>query len=355
MRLSGTRSGAYRPLPRLTPEEAGALSPAGGWSAKSRYERRAEVVAVTPLTSTGTVRIRLRVADGGDLDHAPGQFVGIEYPVEGVGYARSPYCILSPPRDDGTFDLLVRVVRQGPISRYLASCQEGEAVTFRGPTGRSMIPRDGDRDLVLLATGVGVGPFHSLAAHLLDRGFDRRIELFWGLRLAEDVCLSDELDALARRYPNFSCRISLSQPPARWAGLRGRITESVPPLLSALGGTTFYLCGNGAMTEEMFTALSDLGAAEEFIHREVYFNQRHVADPATVAAIRARFVATDLFSPIAHQEAHAMLFHLESPLGGSRGNADPLAPTELRKVPKVVERVSRNRIQPPSPPGPDAT
>jgi ferredoxin-NADP reductase len=328
---------------RLTPDEAAGATVAGGWSQKSRYERKAEVAAVTPLTPTGTIRIRFRVVDGQPFEHRPGQFVGIEYHVPDVGYARSPYCILSPPSDDEFFELLVRVVPNGPISRYLGSCRVGEVVTFRGPTGRSMVPRDDERDVVLLATGVGVGPFHSLSSYLVDAGFERPITLYWGLRLVDDICLTDELDALARRSPNFSYFISLSQPPRRWDGLRGRLTESVPPLLAALGGTRYYLCGNGAMTEDMATALSDLGAAEEFIYQEHYFNQKHVPDPVTLAAIRARFVANDLFSPVAHQQAMPSLFHLDRPLGDRGGNADPKAPSDLvRRMPKTAERAYRS-------------
>lgn len=304
---------------RLTADEAAAASVAGGWSQKSRYDRKAEVVSVTPLTPTGTVRIAFRVVDGGPFEHLPGQFVGVEYHVEGVGYARSPYCIFSPPRDDGTFELIVRVVAEGPVSRYLGSLRPGEILTFRGPTGRSMVTRDDSRDLVLLATGVGVGPFHALVSYLADAGFERRVTLFWGLRLPEDVCLTDELDALVRRFPNFSYHVSLSQPSPSWTGLRGRLTESVPSLLHAVTGTRFYLCGNGAMTEEMATALSDFGASEEFIYQEHYFNQKHVPSPATLAAIRARFVAGELFSPLAHQDGLPSLFQLERPLGARRG------------------------------------
>jgi NAD(P)H-flavin reductase len=331
------------PLPgRLTSAEADGVTVAGGWSAKSRYERLAEVVSVTRLTATGTVRIRFRVIDGETFEHLPGTFVGVEYHLDGVGYARSPYCILSPPSDDACFELLVRVVRNGPISRYLGSCEVGERVIFRGPTGRPMVPKDEERDLVLLATGVGVAPFYSLASYLVDAGFGRRVTLYWGLRLEDDLCLLDELDELARRSPSFSYHVSLSQPTPEWSGLRGRITESVPPLLLALGGTRFYLCGNGAMTEEMATALSDMGVADEFVYDEPYFNRKHNPDPDTVAAIRDRFVATDLFSPMAHQQTLPSLFHVERPLGDRRGNADPNAPSDLvRRMPKTAERAYR--------------
>ncbi|MGH9180047.1 MAG: ferredoxin--NADP reductase [Acidimicrobiales bacterium] len=331
------------PLPgRLTSGEAAGTAVAGGWSSKSRYERSAEVVSVTRLTSTGTVRIRFRVIDGETFDHLPGTFVGVEYHLEGVGYARSPYCILSPPRDDNCFELLVRVVSNGPISRYLGSCEIGECITFRGPTGRPMVPKDDERDLVLLATGVGVAPFYSLAAYLIDAGFERQVTLYWGLRLEDDLCLLDELDELASRSTAFSYRISLSQPSEAWNGLRGRITESVPPLLPSLGGTRYYLCGNGAMTEEMATALSDMGVADEFVYEEPYFNRDHVPDPDTVAAIRDRFVASDLFSPLAHQQSLPSVFHVDRPLGERRGNADPNAPSDLvRRMPKTAERAYR--------------
>lgn len=326
---------------RLTAADAELAEVLGGWSPKRRYFRRAVVEWLHPLTPTGTVRIGFQVIDGDIWDQLPGQFVGIETEVEGAGYARSPYCILSPPRDDRRFELVVRIVRDGPVSRYLGSLKVGEEIAFRGPTGRTFLPKDRDHDLVLMATGVGIGPLYSTAAHLLADGFLGDITLFWGLRLVEDICLTEDLDALATRYPNFSYHITLSEPPASWTGLRGRLTESVPGELATLGGRRYYLVGNGAMTEEMAVALSDMGVAEELIHQEPYFNQKHVPDPFVLAGIRSRFVARDLFSPVAHQEAHAALFHLDTPLGASRGNADPTAPTEVgRRMPKVAERAA---------------
>jgi hypothetical protein len=42
-------------------------------------------------------------------------------------------------------------------------------------------------------------------------------------------------------------------------------------------------------------ALSDMGVDRTLIHQERFFNARHQADPVTVDAIVARFVAHDLF------------------------------------------------------------
>jgi ferredoxin-NADP reductase len=284
------------PLSRLAPERR--------LRRVDRYDRRAEVTAYETLTPTGTVRITFRVTDDQPFDFRPGQFVGIQADVPGFGLRRSPYCIISAPNSERTFQLLVRLVPEGPLSYYLGDLEVGDVIAFRGPSGRSMAARAaGTEDCILLATGVGVGPFMSLVEDLGRQGFDRPMFLIWGLRLVEDICLVEELDELARRHPFFRYEISLSQPPPEWEGLRGRVTESAPPLIGELSGKRFYLVGNGAMIEEIATVLSDLGVDREFIYEEVYFNVRYRAEPAELAAIRSRFAPSGLFAPYADLEA----------------------------------------------------
>jgi len=280
------------------------------------YPRHAEVVGIHRLTSTGTVALDFRVIDDQPWVFRPGHFVGIQAEVDGIGPRRSPYCLASPPTDDRNFRLLVREVVEAPMSYHLTSLAPGDVINFRGPSGRSMIPRDGDEDLVYLATGVGIGPLLALVEHFHSCGIEKKVTLYWGLRLTTDICLLDDLDDMARRYPSFSYQITLSQPPSEWDGLRGRLTGSVPPLLGTLGDKRFYLVGNGAMVNEMVFALSDLGVDRTRVHEEIYFNVRHRPDPQTLADIRERFVATDLFSPHSHQEAG--LLYPENPISRRR-------------------------------------
>lgn len=272
-----------------------------------RYDRRAQVTAVETLTSTGTVRITFAVIDEEPFAFSPGHFVGIRAAGNQATNRRSPYCISSPPDDERSFRLLVRLVAEGPVSVYLCGLEVGDTIAFRGPSGRSMVPNDDGTELVLLATGVGIGPFLSLLPFVLPQGFATPVRLFWGLRQIEDICLLDELDQLASRHENFRYQVSLSRPSGDWAGLRGRLTQSVPPLLATLGAKHYFLVGNGAMINEMFTVLSDLGVDEQLTHKEAYFNVRHRAEECELAPIRDRFVASDLFSPYRHQQAGLFL------------------------------------------------
>lgn len=233
------------------------------------------------------------MTDGRPFDFVPGNFVRLERHVEDRGFCRGTYCIASPPSQYHRFNLHVRVVPGGRMSEYLATLRLGDEVAFRGPTGRSMVKVAGDHDLVLLATGVGVAPLYSLAAHLLREGFHRQIVLYWGLRTRDDICLTDQLDRLADAHQNFRYEISLSEPPDNWSGLNGRITESVPPRLGAVAEVErrYLLTGNGAMTAEMSAALFEVGVPRDAVYEEPYFNGRHVPDPAVVAAIADRFAS----------------------------------------------------------------
>lgn len=266
------------------------------WSDFHRYPRRAGVDEVRHLTDTGTITVALRDADGQGLAFEPGQFIGFAVNIDGKLHTR-PYCLVSAPGDWPRLRLLVRLIPGGPFSQTLRELAPGDVLAFRGPLGRSMVPQ-GPGPQVLIATGVGVGPHLGLVRHLLQRGDDRPVRLYWGLRLAADVCLTDELDALARDHPDFTYHISLSQPPPGWDGLVGRVTESVPPLLESLSDRHFVLCGNGAMIAELHAALYEAGVSRQHLHREFYFNTRHRPDEGTVAAIRARFAAADVESPL---------------------------------------------------------
>jgi anthranilate 1,2-dioxygenase reductase subunit len=282
------------------------------WRSAKSYDRRAAVTGSEPLTATGTVAVTLEVIDGGRFDFSPGQFIGVEADVAGARRHRTPYCILSAPAGGDSFTLLVRVVPDGPLSQYLTGLRVGDEIGFRGPTGRSMVPKEDDTELVLIATGVGVSPLYSLARHLLTAGATRPIRLLWGLRQAEDICLVDQLDELVAAHQNFSYQISLSQPHPAWEGLRGRLTDTAPSVLGPLHGKHFYLVGNGAMTAEMAAALADAGVNENLIYQEAFFNTRHKPDAATVANLRDRLAAGADLSPVLTGEGP--LFALERPV-----------------------------------------
>lgn len=238
-----------------------------------------------PLTATGTVRISLLVVDDQPFDPSPGQFVAVDF-VGADTYRRSPYCLLDVR--SRRFEILVRVVEQGPVSRFLGHLVPGDLIGFRGPTGRSMIP-PGKGKIVALVTGVGISPLVFLARRLkAEPQAELPIRIFWGLRLIDDICLMQELSDLAHSGA-IDLNVSLSRPPQDWPGLRGRVTVTAPGRLRDVANTWFYLVSNGRMVAEMRSALEEVGVERRRIYCESFFDHRYRPDPATVAAIVARF------------------------------------------------------------------
>lgn len=260
----------------------------------TRLPRRARLIRRAELTSTGTVLLRFEVIDDEPFSFNPGQFVAVDLEHPRLGYRRSPYCLFGASTDKRFFELLVRVVTEGPISVFLGGLEIGDVVGFRGPSGHSMVPREPGTHLILLATGVGFGPCRCLLRHLVATESTRRVSLYWGLRHEEDICLLDELLELERTLTNFDWNISLSVPTSDWPPLQGRLTKTVPPLLSTLADKHFYLLSNGAMIAEMSVALRELGVASDRIYEESFFNHRHRPTRDEVSQVVSRFVARDL-------------------------------------------------------------
>ena len=179
-----------------------------GRDKSARLPRLAALTTTERQNATGTLLLTFRVIDDQPWDFTPGQFVAIDMEHPTYGYRRSPYCIHSPPTGYRGFQLLVRVVPEGPVSLFLGDLQPGDTIGLRGPSGHSMLPHADDDELVMIATGVGVGPFHSLLECLAAERSSLRMRLFCGLRFEKDICLTKELDDLVARLLDFRYEIT---------------------------------------------------------------------------------------------------------------------------------------------------
>jgi toluene monooxygenase electron transfer component len=156
--------------------------------------------------------------------------------------------------DDGSgvWRFIVRRVPGGAGSSALFDqLQPGDRVGIDGPYGHAWL-RDGERDVVCVAGGSGLGPMLSVARGLLRAPGARRVRFFLGLRTQDDLGAAHELEAL--RGPRLDAAVVLSQPlegPA-WHGATGFVHEAVEAgLLGPPTGFDFYFAGPPPMVEAM--------------------------------------------------------------------------------------------------------
>ncbi|MCZ7649136.1 MAG: FAD-dependent oxidoreductase [Planctomycetota bacterium] len=259
-------------------------------SDENRNWRPARVVENRPV-ARGSMWLALEADDDRPAAYQPGHVLGLGLQEEDGGYVRHAYTVSRGDPARRRFEHLYRVIPEGRMTPRLAELGAGATVYFHGP-GHTPIQeevRAEAKRIAGLATGTGIGPLFGFAEKTLREGEARPLALYIGFREEADFCLVDKLEALAREHANFAWRFTVSRPSNGWAGLKGRLTESVPPLLRDLPAHHFHLVGNGEMVHAVRKALYRAGMQRERVSIETYFN--HHADPteAEIDALAARF------------------------------------------------------------------
>lgn len=221
--------------------------------------------------------IRFALREPGEIAFKAGQFVSFEVvnPKTGRSVTR-PYSILSPPSQRDRVTLLLNLVPGGPGSTYLFSLKEGDETQFKGPAGNFYLRGDPAKDLLFVATGTGIVPIWSMLHDRFERGSDRSITLFWGLRSQKDLYYQEELAVLARKHANFTAITTLSRPEPGWTGSAGRVTRLIEEHVRSVANLSVYLCGNSAMLADVTALINKRGLCP--IYREKYYDDSGAPD-----------------------------------------------------------------------------
>ncbi|WNM57061.1 FAD-binding oxidoreductase [Candidatus Nitrospira allomarina] len=206
------------------------------------------------------------------IDFKAGQWISLTVWNPGLKqHVQRQYSIASPPSQYQQITLLFNRVPDGPGSNYLFGLHEGDPVTFQGPNGSFFLQEKSGRDLVLVATGTGIASFRSMLSTFLEEPEAGILTLYWGLRSQRDLYYQHELEALARRHPNFRFITILSRPEKGWKGPIGRVTTLVENHIASVSNVTFYLCGNGGMIRDTTAIVRKKGLCP--IRTEQYYDK----------------------------------------------------------------------------------
>lgn len=187
----------------------------------------------------------------------PGQYVSVG--IRGEIDMRE-YSVYSSPLDDYV-EILVKEVDAGSVSRKLRRLRPGDEIEANGPFGFFTISPDlrSGRQVLLIATGTGVSPFHCFAQAYPDLDY----QLLHGVRLLEERYDHDVFDPTRVT----TCVSRESTPPSLFAG---RVTDFLRA--NPVSPTSHcYLCGNCDMIYESFDILKRHGVPPEQLFAEVYF------------------------------------------------------------------------------------
>lgn len=201
-----------------------------------------------------------------------GQFVLIKatHPETGEFLSRA-YSIASPPQETHQLRLNIEIVKEGKLSPFIDTWEEGQEVILQGPFGHFTMKSSHEKALVFIATGVGIAPIRSMIEDLLNTGDSRKMHLYFGLRSQDHLFYQDVFEKLAADHENFTFTLTLSQPKPGWDGSEGRVTAILPDVEFDSTNTDFYLCGGKPMIDDVKKILLEKQIPEEQIFFEQFF------------------------------------------------------------------------------------
>ncbi len=162
----------------------------------------------------------VRLPDGQNLGHIPGQFVMVSLP--GVGEV--PISVMSSPsRTDETFKLCIR--RAGDVTGILHTLEPGDQVGIRGPFGRGF-PMEHfiGKDMLIAPGGLGLAPARSVIDEIIDnRAKFGRLLILYGARNPSELLFQDAREEW-EASDDIELMVTVDRPDEDWTGPVGVIT-----------------------------------------------------------------------------------------------------------------------------------
>lgn len=196
-----------------------------------------------------------------------GQFTKLGLEVDGTVLSR-PYSLVNGPEAQ-ELEVLAVPVESGLLSPQLHKLQVGDTLKVMSPATGFLVldevPKS--RDLWLIATGTGVGPFLSILSTEQVWTTYENIILVYGVRYESDIAYMELIDNVSKQYTDRFCFVPIVSRESKAGRLRGHIPELLKTsCIEQQAGldinavhSQVMLCGNPAMIEDALHVLGELG------------------------------------------------------------------------------------------------
>ncbi len=222
-------------------------------------ELELEVIGST-IEVPGVTTLSLREVHHSAVPFIAGQYLTV-YFADSNTHEGKAYSLSSAPGE--TLAITVRAI--GEFSNRLSALGPGDRVNTSAPYG-FFTPEEDDRDLVLIAGGIGIAPFRSIIRDTIRRSLTRRVALFHSVRTMSDLIFHNEL---AATY--FVTRERVNELGS--AIPRRTRAEDVVAGIQRPDDTDVMICGSIGFVRDLWRGLRVLGVSEDRILTEAFFKQ----------------------------------------------------------------------------------
>ncbi|KAL7490997.1 hypothetical protein ACHAWT_000485 [Skeletonema menzelii] len=204
------------------------------------------------------------------------------------GWMRGPYTVSRST--DKSIDILVKVV--GEKSKLFSIASPGTPLQFGGKFKVPIlegIDTDTTKRVVLISTGVGVGPCVGAIEKALEQESFPPIDLIASYRTEGEIVYKDHLDKLQTEHVDkFSWKAIITSEQGRMSSTADSLRVLNDTNFNArLEDTHYHLIGNGSMVSDFKAGLQKAGVADDKVTVEMYFNHKAEVDADAVSRIAA--------------------------------------------------------------------
>jgi NAD(P)H-flavin reductase/hemoglobin-like flavoprotein len=199
--------------------------------------------------------------------YEPGQYVSVETP----WWPRvwRTYSMANAPRRDGLLELHVRALDAGWVSTALVSrARVGDVVRLGHPMGTMVSDRTSKRNVVCVAGGTGLAPMKAIIEDMGRWNTMRRVHLFVGARIPEDLYDLRAVHALTRRHEWLTVVPAVSDDPL-FRGERGNICD-VAVRYGTWTDHDVYICGSAEMVRATIDRFLTVGVSMSRIRFDAF-------------------------------------------------------------------------------------
>ncbi|TFV88196.1 oxidoreductase [Blastococcus sp. CT_GayMR20] len=223
------------------------------------HDRRSIDVAVL------TIRPQAR------YDYLPGQSLSLETDLRPRLWRY--YSPANAPRPDGLIELHVKSRDGGPVSSALVRrVGVGDVLRLGPPMGHLALDPESDRDLLLVAGGMGLAPLKALVDQVARHGPPRRVDLFVGFRTEDQVYDRADLQRLQSENPWLGVTVAVSED--KVSALEHGDVGDVVLRRGPWQSREAYVAGPGPMVDDTVARLLQHGIPRARMHSEVFAPSR---------------------------------------------------------------------------------
>jgi ferredoxin-NADP reductase len=170
--------------------------------------------------------------------------------------------------------------------------QEGDILDVKAPSGNFFLDLTDAAPVVLVGAGIGMTPVLSMLNTLIATQPNREVWFFYCVRNKAEHVMKEYLETVAREQQAVHLHVCYSQPEAdchegRDYQHRGRISLDILKCVLPSNNFDFYLCGPGAMMQNLTDGLKAWGVPEPNIHFETFgpSSVKAIAPPAPTVEV----------------------------------------------------------------------